>query len=194
MTLRQADDEAAAEQMRIRSTTQPPPPQQQPQQLLGSSHPHSQGEGGGVFDSAAVAALALAAAPHLVAVAANPGGGGGAYSQALHGLVCRCVKDVLNVQLPQVRGGGWFPGGPSRGCMPPLLRPFFPMYISVCSPSTVQILVTFTTCLRAGMVSGMGLPDAHLLVAQLEQYIFEVGSSYGLYAVLLDVDVRGTDR
>lgn len=44
-------------------------------------------------------------------------------------------------------------------------------------PPPLQILVTFTTCLRAGMVSGMGLPDAHLLVAQLEQYIFEVGST-----------------
>lgn len=48
----------------------------------------------------AVAAMAAAAPQLLAAAVSNPMGT--PYSQMLHGLICRSVRDVLGAQLPQV--------------------------------------------------------------------------------------------
>lgn len=54
--------------------------------------------------------------------------------------------------------------------------------------AALQILVTFVTCLRAGIANGMGLPEAQPLVVSLEQYIYEVNTK------CLDVQQYNTAR
>ena len=51
--------------------------------------------------------------------------------------------------------------------------PFSLIYPLPPLPPCPQMLVTFTTCLRASLASG-SMPEAQNIVGQLEQYIFDV--------------------